>query len=368
MKIAIASSNRSHLMDVARELSLLGHSVVFYTFTPKWRLKRYNVDIKDTFSVFWYCVIGLCVNRLFPSEFSRELLRRQLDGAVAVFLKGCDVLICQSPYFGKTMKRGRNKFGAKIILDRGSNHVRHYNEVLKSIGTPTMPERYMVFDESQYQYADYVVIASTYVKECFVARGVASKKLFVNPYGFDMVNFHPTALSTSDVFDVLFVGTFSRQKGADLLLEVCRRCKLRLLHVGAFNDVEFPQNDNQFFHHDAVPENRLIDYYRQAKVFCLPSHDEGFGLVLVQAIICGLPVVTTRFTGGPDLQTYVSDSSYIQIMSQCNVEMLSKALRLAMDKASVQTDVRDYIGCGLDNLSWHGYALRYDAFLKSLKG
>lgn len=45
----------------------------------------------------------------------------------------------------------------------------------------------------------------------------------------------------------------------------------------------------------------LRDYYRQANVFVLPSYAEGFGMVYIEAIMCGCPVVCRKGDGGEDI-------------------------------------------------------------------
>jgi glycosyltransferase involved in cell wall biosynthesis len=49
-----------------------------------------------------------------------------------------------------------------------------------------------------------------------------------------------------------------------------------------------------------LPGSALPAEYGEAAIFCLPSLEEGFGLVILQAMACGLPVVTTTETGGSD--------------------------------------------------------------------
>src|SRR5262249_15052441 len=45
--------------------------------------------------------------------------------------------------------------------------------------------------------------------------------------------------------------------------------------------------------------DELIALYQAATVFALSSDEEGFGMVIVEAMACGIPVVSTR-SGGPD--------------------------------------------------------------------
>jgi glycosyltransferase involved in cell wall biosynthesis len=49
-----------------------------------------------------------------------------------------------------------------------------------------------------------------------------------------------------------------------------------------------------------IPEDRIVEYYNRADIFVMPSTDptqEGFGMVLLEALACGTPVITTRIVG-----------------------------------------------------------------------
>ncbi len=57
----------------------------------------------------------------------------------------------------------------------------------------------------------------------------------------------------------------------------------------------------------------LVRLYQQARVFVLPSDEEGFGVVLVEAMACGIPVISTR-SGGPEgIITDGSDGYLVQL-------------------------------------------------------
>ena len=64
----------------------------------------------------------------------------------------------------------------------------------------------------------------------------------------------------------------------------------------------FPKNDSRFTHVDAVDQSKLVDYYAKAKVFVLPSRQEGLAMVQAQAIACNLPLVGSKDSGAEDLK------------------------------------------------------------------
>lgn len=79
--------------------------------------------------------------------------------------------------------------------------------------------------------------------------------------------FKPTKLDSKEIYDLIMVGNWSKRKGCDVLIEVCKKYNYSLLHVGAISDVIFPDEIN-FKHQNIVPESELIYYYSKAKVFC----------------------------------------------------------------------------------------------------
>ncbi len=50
----------------------------------------------------------------------------------------------------------------------------------------------------------------------------------------------------------------------------------------------------------AIPRHEMVDWYRRADIFCLPSIYEGFPLAILEAMAAGLPIVTTTASGMPE--------------------------------------------------------------------
>jgi len=86
-----------------------------------------------------------------------------------------------------------------------------------------------------------------------------------------------------------------------------------------------------------VPQDELADWYSAASVVCVPSHNESFGLVAIEAQACGTPVVAARVGGLP---TAVADGVSGVLVDQQDPAAYAAALRpLLVDRA-----LRDAMG------------------------
>ena len=371
MKIAVVTPGRSHLLNMSKELIHQGHDVKFYTMVPPSRCEAFGLPKKNVVSFFWICAPLMLIFRKLrlPFDGNRYVyyaVVRIVDALAAWRLKYCDLLIGISGCAIKSSKKARRKYGAKIGCDRGCKHILSQKAILdatpnaETVFPPDIPK-----ELEQYELADYMALPSGHSRQSFIEHGVAEQKLFVYPYGVNIDNFKTTALK-QPAYDVIVVGNWCYQKGVDILVEACRLQKCTLLHVGKLGDAPFPDGE-LFTHIDPVDESRLPEFYERAKVLCLPSRQDGFGLVLFQAMRCGLPLVYSSETGGPDLRNLVSAKEYLFEFSELTPEVLGETLERATDLADKQSGVRNYLtDSDLNNISWEAYGRRYNQFLKSI--
>ena len=73
MKIAIASSGRFHLLDLARELEALGHDVTFYSMVPINRGIRFGLSSKAQVSFFWPLLPFVALRKVLPLRFHQHV-------------------------------------------------------------------------------------------------------------------------------------------------------------------------------------------------------------------------------------------------------------------------------------------------------
>ncbi len=370
LRIAIATSGRFHLLDLARELDDLGHAVRFYSYVPLARAVRFGLPR--------YCHVGylpFVAPLLAWTKFAygaacdlrTKVCHAAFNQAVIARLHPCDVFIGMSGTFVEAPLYARQRYGAKIIMERGSHHILSQREILAAVPGATVPTDYAVERElKSYQLADVISVPSLQVAESFERDSAAAAKVLINPYGVDLKQFPQITRSISTRKTVLFVGNWTYQKGVDVLSSAVKEIEeVHLLHVGSLGDAPFPSHP-RFTHHDPVPQWCLTEFYARADVFAIASRQEGLALVQAQALASGLPLVCTVRTGGADLAHTSALGSRIKVVTSDDASALTQALREMLDRASANPGFSSLSEKDRQSLSWRAYGERYAANLASL--
>jgi glycosyltransferase involved in cell wall biosynthesis len=257
----------------------------------------------------------------------------------------------------------KRRFGAAIWLERGSRHVLSQDEILGAIPGAGRPSSLTIDRElAGYALADRIVIPSSHVEESFRRDPAAHAKLFKNPYGVDLTMFPSVKRSNSgDQLSLLFVGTWSLQKGCDVLASaVARTSGTQLVHVGSISrDLAFPNDDPRFVHIDPVPQRQLPTLYADANAFVLASRQDGFGVVLAQALATGLPVICTDRTGGADLAHTPALARYITVVPSDDVAAMVAAISELRSRLKTGECFLPLTDADRETLSWAAYGRRY---------
>jgi glycosyltransferase involved in cell wall biosynthesis len=146
------------------------------------------------------------------------------------------------------------------------------------------------------------VVWSTWVQRSLVRDyGCREADIAVIPPGVDVTSFAPGTREHTRP-RILFVGGDFVRKGGDLLLDVYRR-HLRgcaELVIVTRDRVE-PEPGVTVFNEVDANSNELRALYASCDVFALPTRADCYALVCMEAMAAGMPVVTTRVGGIPDL-------------------------------------------------------------------
>lgn len=371
MRIAILTSGRFHVCDLARELDAIGHEVAFYSLVPPWRTGRFGLPKRCNRWLAPYVAPLLATSMAVRNPRLKQAvdaaLALALDQVAARLISRCDVFVGMSGLCMASGEAVRRKYRARILVERGSRHIQSQREILGVVSSTTrtrnpVSNRAVARELQCYEMADVIVVPAKHVVRSFVERGVPESKLFRNPYGVDLTMFRSTQAPPDAPPRVLTVGAWSLRKGADVLLEAWRRLPgTKLMHVGPLGDVDLPKDAN-FEHHSPVDQSQLASFYSQNHVFAMASREEGLALVQPQAIACGLRLVCTDRTGGEDLAELLVEQDALRVVASEDASALASALKASLSRKS--KGMRDLLGASRNRLSWRAYGERYDRMLR----
>jgi len=162
--------------------------------------------------------------------------------------------------------------------------------------------------------ADRVIAVSGLMKEDIVKYfGVAEDRVEVIHNGIDLDTWRPKKLNPElkekyKIEDnyILFVGRPTPQKGMEHLIAAMDRipCQLVMGATGAdtkeYEDrmtADVEKKDNIVWIHELLEEDEYIQLYTDARAFICPSVYEPFGIINLEAMACGTPVVASAVGG-----------------------------------------------------------------------
>ena len=176
----------------------------------------------------------------------------------------------------------------------------------------------------------------------------------------------PVAELTPGYFNVLFIGHAQfRRKGLKYLLEAFRLLKadypkLRLVIAGTkWSGRHQPKaldttDLKDIIYLGTVTENQLIGLYQQADIFCAPSTgNESFGMVLIEAMAAGAPIVATRIEGYARVVQHGLDAHLVEPKDS---QALAVGLKHVIDDKAYRERLVNQARLNVKRYDWEGVA------------
>lgn len=159
------------------------------------------------------------------------------------------------------------------------------------------------------------------------------------------VDLVPKFSSPKDKGYFLYVGRLAKSKNVDLAIKACTLLHLPLKLVGSGQGLDylksFAGDSIEFL--GAIDDKELHRLYAGARAFIFPAEDEDFGIVPVEAMGHGVPVVSHR-SGGPK-ETIIENKTGV-FFDQLTVESLVKALQkvqeIKFDKKAIRKQAEKF--------------------------
>ncbi len=218
--------------------------------------------------------------------------------------------------------RAARRLGIATILDAPSLHHATQDRLHGTTDPPDLHRRITRIKDREIALADQVLTVSDLARDTYLAAGVPAGQVHAVMLGADLELFTPRPAAgapagrggdsdSDDAFRFLFCGATIRRKGFDLLLAAFDRVAgaapaARLRVVGPRGDAAGAlagRGDERIAVTGAVSQPALAEELRRADCLVLPSRNDSYGMVIAEALACGLPVLVSDMVGAKALVT-----------------------------------------------------------------
>lgn len=343
MKVILSHAGKQHAYQVAKSLHELGYLAKFYTssYISNRALQRWLLAQGNRFWTrrFVEGLHGTVVDSNWRFEI-KELVLRKLQGKSAAVQQAVyDRDVAFDGYVAKKLKKsgaaiywgfqGSSWFSLQAANDRGKvsicelatahvvaakrilgEEVKLHPEWADSIDNLVFPAAYEQRLVEEPHTASIVVSASDFTTQTLLEDGIPLGKVVQLPLGFEVQHVPYQELYQTDITNrplrLLYAGTITQRKGIKYLLEAVGQISKSEVSLHLIGGIQgsgkaLENYKSLFTYHLPVDQLSLFKQYQQYDALVLPSIFEGFGLVIVEALAAGLPVITTSHTFGPNI-------------------------------------------------------------------
>jgi alpha-maltose-1-phosphate synthase len=219
---------------------------------------------------------------------------------------------------------------------------------------------HLEWKDEELALADSVFVASEHVRRT-LGNAASQEKIRVVHYGAPAIRRRErVGGDPARPLRVLFVGGLVQHKGIGYLLDAIDRLgsEVELTLVGtrfrAHTRVDAALRRWRWF--ETLPHSQVLNVMMDSDVLVLPSLGEGFGMVVTEALACGLPVIVTPNVGASDL---VQDGREGFVVPVCSADAIADRLHtLHRDRELLAAMSRNAQATAAQG-SWESYRMNF---------
>lgn len=312
LKISIICISRWHLFDFAKALSHMQPLYQFITCFPG--AKRFG--IKARFSIFYryinyYFMLALSLLPVLQKKNWFALQNKLFLEYIQKDYRPCDILVANIGSADSIIGRSK-KEGALVVIEQWSSHFEEQERLIQDeYQRWWMPYQWMSLTRKKeltniFHTAHVICVPSLFVKRSFLQYGFPEEKLFLNPYGVNTDIFYDRGNRIKDTFILINAGSQELRKGTLYNLQARENLGLKNAEFWVIGNVlpnihdlvkPFTKNPTIKFMR-SQSWNSLAKLFSQASCFVISSIEEWLAITQLQAMACGLPVISNINSGG----------------------------------------------------------------------
>jgi glycosyltransferase involved in cell wall biosynthesis len=241
-------------------------------------------------------------------------------------------------------------------------------EFANLLASTTESSRNLEEKDEELSLADYLFVPSEHVRRT-LAGVVPNEKIRVVSFGAPPVRYRsPAASNPSQPLKILFAGSLIQRKGIGYLLEAIEMLgpKVELTMVGSriAPNRHLDAACKRWRWFKSLPHDQVLDLMMESDVLALPSLSDGWGLVVTEALACGLPVIVTPNAG---VSQIVHDNHDGYIVPVCRADAIAERLEaIYLDREKLAAMSRQAQLTAAAN-PWENYRTNFARVLRDLK-
>lgn len=328
----------------------------YYTLSPKIHLINLNINFEELWKYSFIHKIPAYLKKqqIYKRKLKKTLFTIQPDITISLLRREIN--------FINNIKDGSKKIGELHVNKKNYRNFENNHNPIKYI----FSKLWMLNLIFQLKRLDQFIVLSSEDKGNW--HELNNVKVISNPLSFE--GNKENDLTSSKV---IAVGRYVYQKGFDLLLKAWKEVSLKHpeweLHIyGKGDKTDYIQIMNQLklgntcYLEDAAPN--IVDKYNESSIFVLSSRFEGFGMVIAEAMACGVPAVSFACPCGP--RDIIKGGEDGLLVENGNIEELAEKICYLIENEDIRKEMGQKARVNIQRFKVDEIARQWDELFHSL--
>ena len=342
-KFIIIAHTASHYYRIAEYFNKKNYLEKIISIYPRVKLTQYDLP-KNKIKFLLLPFIIFCLRKFFKFKLSNLFYSKTFNFSCGFHIKKNkdNILIGSSGYCLKSIQLAKKR-NMLTIVDRACPHINVQkklilNEIEKLPIKNPNKIKIEYFDNKiidqmliEYEKCDYISVPSIFTFDSFKKNNLEKKLLFNQIRPEKILNIRNNDSKIKIDFKIFSIGFSFIRKGFFYLIEAMREIEnknikldLRTTIPNFINLGNIPKNVNIINEH--LSNLELEKYYNDADLIILPSIDEGFGMVGLEAMCLKKPVLVTKNVGMKDILIKYLENSDKYIISPGDINQIKNKI------------------------------------------